>query len=220
MMKLDLLHYADQDKEVLRGLSIDSRAKTIGLVGSNGSGKSSLLRILHGLIAPTKGSFSIDGPTGLLFQSVEQQILFPTVEEELCFGLIEAGLDRPSAARESLSLAEKFQVTHLYHRATETLSLGELQWIAVMSLLALNPATLLLDEPFSSLDLRRKGELFSRLWSLSPKLIIASHDLDFISRCEEIIWMEGGRIKEHGPTAFVLDKYVQWARAPGVEFES
>ncbi len=97
---LDGAGYAVAGKSILSGLSLTLAEPRIGIIGRNGSGKTSLLRLIAGLVAPTAGQVRVDGidpfadrkgalaALGILFQNPDHQILFPTVEEELAFGLL------------------------------------------------------------------------------------------------------------------------------------
>lgn len=98
------------ERRILSDLSVDLTAQRIGIIGRNGSGKTSFARLLSGLVEPSNGTVRIDGLdpakdrraalslVGILFQNPDHQIIFPTVVEELAFGLRQLGLDDPEAA--------------------------------------------------------------------------------------------------------------------------
>ncbi|MFM8631572.1 MAG: ATP-binding cassette domain-containing protein, partial [Betaproteobacteria bacterium] len=90
---------------VFAGLSLMLSESRIGLIGTNGSGKSSLLKLLKGLLIPDAGGVHSEPSTlGFVFQNPEHQLLFPTVMEELCFGLIEKGIPKPEAEKSARTL--------------------------------------------------------------------------------------------------------------------
>jgi len=210
-MKIESLHWVCDGRPILNGITLDSRAHRIGVIGPNGAGKTSFLRLLCGLAKPSKGRIEIDAPAGLLFQSVEQQILFPTVIEELCFARIDSGEPASEVHARAQDLLKSLQSEWLWGRATHGLSLGEKQWLGILALLMQEPTTLLLDEPFSSLDILRSRALTKALWSLPQRLVIASHNLEALGVCDEMIWLHAGALQMQGPATEVIKAYRDWA---------
>jgi biotin transport system ATP-binding protein len=82
-----------------------------------------------------------------------------------------------------------------------------------MALLVLEPKTLLLDEPFASLDLQRSKRLAERLWSLPQRVIVSSHDLEALAHCDEVIWLDAGRPMMQGGAIEVIAAYRAWANS-------
>jgi len=201
------------DQLVFKDLNIHSSAHRLGLIGANGAGKSSLLRLMHGLLTPTSGRVDIAGPTAFLFQSPDQQILFPTVEEEICFGLLELGMSKASARERCKAILNEMGCPDWMPLACDALSDGQKQWLSLMALLALEPNTLLLDEPFASLDLHRSSRLAARLWSLPQRVIVSSHDLHALASCDEVIWMNKGQLIMQGSAREVIGAYKDAADA-------
>lgn len=221
-MQLHSLSLIREDRPVFEGLDLQSSAHRLGIIGPNGAGKTSLLRLLLGLLRPTAGRVEIEGPCGLLFQVPDQQILFPTVAEELCFALLEQGMTKAQATRQAQDALAQFSdesgvyqdsQDSLWGAATDALSEGQKQWVNLVGLLAAQPRVLLLDEPFSSLDLRHNLLLQKKLWSLPQRIVVASHDLDRLSKCDEVIWLEAGRCRAQGPAKEVIRAYQDWANA-------
>ena len=97
--------------------------------------------------------------------------------------------------------------------ACDALSDGQKQWLSLMALLALEPNTLLLDEPFASLDLHRSSQLAARLWSLPQRVIVSSHDLHALASCDEVIWMNKGQLIMQGSAREVIGAYKDAADA-------
>ncbi len=158
----------------------------IGIVGRNGSGKTTLLRLIAGLMVPTAGRVRVDGidpagdrkavlaRIGILFQNPDHQILFPTVEEELAFGLRQQGRSEPEAralARDVLARAGR---GHWAEVAVSTLSQGQRQMLCLMAVLAMEPSTVLLDEPFAALDLPARMRLSRVLEGMDRRLVVIS----------------------------------------------
>ncbi len=211
--------------EVLRDLSFTLEPRTpLAVVGPSGCGKSTLLRLLAGLEAPTTGEIVMDGRTvstartlrvpacerkvALVFQDLA---LWPnlTVEQNVRLGLAREAADRArrrARAREALELCG---IGALARRKPGRLSGGEQQRVALARALALRPRLLLLDEPFSGLDLGLKLQLFQEIerWvrEFEISLILVSHDPWEVTRlCRRALVLEQGRIVEHGPLADLL----------------
>lgn len=219
-MKLHSVTLMREDRLVFEGLDLCSSAHRLGIIGPNGAGKTSLLRLLLGLLRPNSGQVEIDGPCGLLFQVPDQQILFPTVAEELCFSLLEKGMTKEEATQRAKACLAEFDgsgsllTEDLWAAATDALSEGQKQWINLVGLLAAKPKVLLLDEPFSCLDLRHNLLLQEKLWALPQRIVVASHDLDRLMKCDEIVWLDAGAVRAQGPAAEVIDAYTEWAVQP------
>ena len=212
-MQICGLTLAREDRLVFSALNLQSRAHRLGIIGPNGAGKSSLLRVVHGLLKPQSGSVNMDGPTAFLFQSPDQQILFPTVEEEICFGLLESGMGAAAARKKCKAMLHEMGCADWMPLACDALSDGQRQWLALMALLVLEPKTLLLDEPFASLDLQRSKRLAARLWSLPQRVIVSSHDLEALAHCDEVIWLDAGRLVMQGGALEVIAAYRAWANS-------
>ncbi len=204
---------------ILSDLTLTLTERRIGVVGRNGSGKTSLLRLIAGLITPTTGTVRLDGidPTrdrkamlarlGILFQNPDHQILMPTVAEELAFGLRQMGrANAETVARAALAAEGR---AHWADQPVSTLSHGQKQWLCLMSVLLMDPATILLDEPFAGLDLPTEARLTRRLTALPQRLITISHAPAAVASCDRVIWLEGGRVQTDGPAAPVLAEFTE-----------
>lgn len=141
----------------------------VALVGANAGGKTTLLRILAGLIKPRQGDVSVDGASigeardrvGLLFQNPDHQMIAATVEEEIALGLELRAV--PSAPMREIVeiLLSRFDLKSLRHRSPETLSGGQKQRVALAAIMVSRPSFLLLDEPDSFLDASSRREFLS-----------------------------------------------------------
>lgn len=222
---LDQVSFAYGERVAISDLSLTLKERRVGLIGSNGSGKSSLLRLIHGLAQPTKGAVTtlglstksdrkkIPSRVGFLFQDPDRQIIFPTVGEEIAFGFEEQGRTRREARNEALSWLSRYGKSDWLERGVQELSEGQRQLVCLISVIALEPGLILLDEPFASLDLRTRLAFADQLEALPQPLIMASHDFDFLTRFNRIIWLEGGQIQADGPPETVLSAYEAAARA-------
>jgi len=190
----------------------------LGLLGPSGSGKTMTLRAIAGLETPDRGRIVLDGRVlfdseqgidvpararriGLLFQSYA---LFPhlTVTGNIAFGL----RDLPEAER-NRRVAEQLAAVHLEgftERYPATLSGGEQQRVALARALAIEPAALLLDEPFSALDTHLRSalerQLRETLAAYSGSTLFVSHNLEEAYRvCEKLVVLAGGKVAAQGP---------------------
>ncbi len=187
--------------------------EVVAVLGPSGSGKSTLLRALAGLVphfhgGRFEGRVEIDGrdtrrasPAELagrvatLFQDPEDQVVFGRVANEVAFGLENVGTPPELIwPRVQAGLAEA-GIEHLAERRTETLSAGELQRVCLASVLALEPALLLLDEPTSQLDPQGAEALLDLAVELDSAVVVSEQRPSLpLERCDRVLYLEGGRI--------------------------
>lgn len=206
-------------KDLLAGVTLRLTERRIAVVGRNGSGKSTLLRLMAGLLAPTAGTVRVDGldpaadrramlsRLGILFQNPDHQILFPTVEEELAFGLVQQGRSRAEARAAARALLAREGRAHWAEAPVTALSQGQRQVVCLLAVLAMEPATILLDEPFSGLDLPTAARMGRWFAGLPQRLVIVTHDPAVAAAAERVVWLEEGRIAADGAPDAVLPAY-------------
>ena len=205
---------------ILNDLSFNVRSSRIGVVGRNGSGKSSLARLLAGLIAPKSGSVTINGidvgrdrkaalsEVGILFQNPDHQIIFPTVEEEISFGLSQQGLPKHDVKDRTTRLLKEFGKAHWADAHVASLSQGQKHLVCLMAIVAMRPKLIILDEPFTGLDIPTKAQLNRYLSRYDGALLHISHDPRDLNGYDHIIWLEEGAVSCIGAPEDVLPKYV------------
>ena len=205
--------------EVFRELSLRiERGEHIALLGPSGCGKSTLLRLIAGLDLPTAGEVWLEGrrasgenrldlpphqrEIALVFQDLA---LWPnlTVLENVELGLAGARLSRSERRNRALSALRVCKIEEQAHRRPAELSGGQQQRTALARALALQPRALLLDEPFSGLDIAIKGHLFTEIRRLCEEfgvtVILVSHDpLEALALCSFGAVIEDGRVVENG----------------------
>lgn len=206
-------------REILTGIDLHLTEQRIGIIGRNGSGKSTLLRLMAGLITPSTGSVHIGAldPVkdrkavlrllGILFQNPDHQIIFPTVGEELAFGLRQLGLDKHAAAEEARRILKAHGRLHWEAEPVTALSQGQRHFLCLLSVLAMKPRTILLDEPFAGLDLPTQARLNRSLSALPQRLITITHDPAALTGYDRVIWLEAGRVRSDGSVEAVVAEF-------------
>ena len=209
----------------LRGVSLQiAPGERVGIVGRTGSGKSTLVQHLAGLLKPTSGWVLLDGVAAharssaarrrklaLAFQYPEHQIFEHTVLREVAFGPRNLGLGKDEiAGRVSWALEMVgLDAEAMGARVPFTLSGGEMRRVALASALAMRPEVLILDEPTAGLDPQGRRELLGRVarWQeeIGLTLLLVSHDLDELARVvKRVVLLDGGQVAADGPVRQVL----------------
>lgn len=214
----------------LRSVSLKvRRGDRLAIVGTNGSGKSSLLHILDGLIFPARGEVRAYGEelseqkfrdaaftaffrqrVGLLFQNPDVQLFCPTVRDEVAFGPLQLNCPPAEALARAREIMEMLGLEALAERSPHQLSGGEKKKVALASVLAANPDVLLLDEPAGGLDPRMQVWLMELLWrlhSMGKTIITSTHDLSILGEISEraVVMGEDHSIAAQGTPAEILD---------------
>lgn len=202
---------------VFENFDLEIKELRIGLIGENGAGKTSFLRMLCGLETPHSGQILFDGQPnmgqpnraiGLMFQNPDDQIIFPTVQEELALSwrCAHGGSKKETLEAVSQVLVER-GLANWATRAVSSLSQGQRQWVCWLALLLAQPKVLLLDEPYASLDLRGQLALAADISTIAQQIIVSTHVLDHVRDFERVLWMEGGRIRMDGDGETVCNAY-------------
>jgi biotin transport system ATP-binding protein len=174
-----------------------------------------LFRLICGLDQPQSGYVHVPKPEadnaapliGMMFQNSDEQIIFPTVEEELALSLRHLRLSRAEAqARVRTWLAAR-GLADWAPRAIGSLSQGQRQHVCWLALLMGGHQTLLLDEPFSSLDLPGQALLRQEIAAAPQQIIVSTHVLSHVRHFERVVWLEGGRVRADGQGAEVCAHY-------------
>lgn len=213
-IRFDAVDQLIDGRAILSGVSVDLNARRIGVIGRNGSGKTTFARLLAGLVAPTAGTVTIDGINpakdrraalalvGILFQNPDHQIIFPTVIEEVAFGLRQLGQDDPDTR--ALAVLERFGKAHWRDAHVHSLSQGQKQLVCLMSILAMTPRILILDEPFAGLDIPTRMQLARYLDRYDGTLVHVSHDPRDLTGYDQVLWLDRGALQAQGVAGDVL----------------
>lgn len=223
VIRIHNLSFAYPDgRQALDGIDlVVGPGEKVAVVGPNGAGKSTLFLHLNG----TLGAHSQNGmhlqvaglditdrniravraKVGLVFQDPDDQLFSPTVFEDVAFGPLH--MDLPEAEirdRVGQALAAVGMMGH-EEQMPHHMSIGERKRIAVATVLAMDPAILVLDEPSSGLDPRARRKLIELLRDLPQTMLVASHDMRLVrDLCPRTVILDGGRLVADGPTAELL----------------
>ncbi len=179
------------------------------LLGRNGSGKTSLLKIIAGLLEQSEGEIYFDGEKvereerlekcGYVFQNPQTQVIGVTVEEDIAFGLENVGMDREEMKKRVEEVLKEVSLWDLREFDPSLLSGGQLQRLAIASIIALNPSVLLLDEPISMLDPDGAKEVVEVIRKVSEEriVIIATHDVEHFDFADSVLYLSGSLRKEN-----------------------
>lgn len=223
-IRLDAVTLVRGNQHVFEGLTLSLQEARIGLIGDNGAGKSSLFRLISGLDQPQQGRVTVHGldtqadrkqlskHVGLMFQNPDDQIIFPTVAEELAFSLTARGESRAEARRQARDFLARRGLAAWAERAIGELSQGQRQQVCLLALLISRPATLLLDEPFASLDLLSQARLSAQLAASDQQVLVSTHVLEHVHDFERVLWLAQGRVRADGPGREVCEAYAQDVR--------
>ena len=203
-------------EQILVPLTVSLSEQRIGIIGSNGSGKSTTVRLINGLIEPTSGQVLYDGLTpdkrgkdirkrvGFVFSDAESQIVMPRVSDDVAFSLRRFKLPREEVKRRVAEALERFDLTDRAENSPHTLSGGEKQMLALASVLVIEPDTIIADEPTTLLDLRNRRRIVRELMSLDQQLIVVTHDLEMLRGFDRVLVIDDGALAyDGGPDAAI-----------------
>ncbi len=204
---------------VIQDISFEAKSgESIGIIGANGVGKSTLLRILVGLELGYEGSVQVAGSpvikknlpgirakVGYVFQDSDSQLFTASVYDDVAFAPKNYGMPQSEVNARVEQALQMVQIGRLKDRQIYKLSGGEKKLASIATILSMTPDINLMDEPSIALDPKNRRNLIRILNSFGQLKIIASHDLDLIlDTCSRTILMDGGRIICDGATETIL----------------
>ncbi len=203
-------------------LTLTLTENRLGVIGLNGSGKTTFARMINGLMKPTTGKVLVNGrdtlhektalaDVGFIFQSPQNQIILPIVKDDIAFGLKGRGFTKAEIERKVELVLARFNAEELAVRRAHELSGGELQLAALCSVLATGPNILILDEPTNQLDLRNRALVQKTIDGLEENVLVITHDLELISGFERVLLFHEGKLAADAPAADAIALYRELA---------
>lgn len=204
----------------LKSIDIEIKKHSFtAIIGHTGSGKSTLIQHINGLLLPTSGEVIVDEfvitnnkknrnlkqlrkKAGLVFQFPEYQLFEDTIEKDIMFGPLNFGTSIDEAEKIALEMINLVGLDKSYlQKSPFELSGGQKRRVAIAGILAMNPDILVLDEPTAGLDpqgTKQMMELFQKIHKLNKTIILVTHDMNHVlSYCDDVIVMNKGKVELH-----------------------
>jgi len=193
-------------RTVLSGVSVRATEQRIGVIGANGSGKSTFARLLNGLVLPTAGRVRVAGydtasrgrevrrRVGFCFTDPDAQIVMPTVAEDVAFGLRRRGVPKAEAADRVAAVLASYGLGDHHDHPAHLLSGGQKQLLALASVMVTEPELLVMDEPTTLLDLRNARRVSEVVAGLPQQVVLVTHHLDLLDGFDRVLVFDEGRL--------------------------
>ncbi|MCD6427937.1 MAG: ATP-binding cassette domain-containing protein [Caldisericaceae bacterium] len=224
MIRFENVFFSYGDKWAVQNFNLTIRkGEFVALLGSNGSGKSTIARLANGLFLPNKGSVFVDGfstseigeelkaKVGLVFQNPDDQFVGTTVEEDIAFGLENLAVEREEAKRRILEISELLDIGKYLRTSPSMLSGGEKQKVAIAGVLVMQPRYLILDEITALLDPVNRKEIFDFVFQLARRKNIGVLYITHISsealNADKVVVLHGGKKVAEGIPAEVFRNF-------------
>jgi biotin transport system ATP-binding protein len=211
--------HAYGERTVLDGLNVHLTERRIGVVGANGSGKSTFARLLNGLVVPSIGRVLVDGldtrtavrevrrRVGFVFQDPDAQIVHPTVAEDVAYGLENQGVPPDERAERIAEVLERYGLAGHADHPAHLLSGGQKQLLAIAGVLVMRPARIVFDEPTTLLDLVHARRIARVIGELAQSVVVVTHDLDLLEGFDRVLVVDAGQVVEDGPAEQSITAY-------------
>lgn len=215
----DLSFGYDSKRKVLENINFQLKnGESVGLVGANGVGKSTLLRILVGLNTGFQGEVMVNNiplekknlkairkNVGYVFQDADSQLFMSTVFDDVAFAPRNYGMSEAEVNEKTMEALKVVHIEQLKDKQIYKLSGGEKKLASIATILSTEPDVILMDEPSVALDPKNRRNLINILNQLNQAKIIASHDLNMImDTCERTILLSDGKVIKDGNTKEIL----------------
>ena len=205
--------------DVLEKINIKiENGESVGIIGANGVGKSTFLKLLVGLELDYRGKISINDLTvdkknlskvrekiGYVFQDSDSQLFMPTIYDDVSFGPKNYGFSKEETETRTIEALKNVGIEELKDRPIYHLSGGQKKLASIATVLSLKPEVLIFDEPTVGLDPKNRRRVIDTLNNLKETKLITSHDLDLIyDTCDRTILIADGKIIKDGKTKEIL----------------
>ncbi|MBR3645393.1 MAG: ABC transporter ATP-binding protein [Lachnospiraceae bacterium] len=221
MIKINNLNFRyNKEQKVLNNINLEiSDGETVGVIGANGAGKSTFLKLLVGLLTDYDGEIFIDdikmekknlnkirSKVGFVFQDSEAQLFMSTVYDDVAFGPRNMGITGEELDRRVMDALRQVGIEDLKDRQIYRMSGGQKKLASIATILSMKPSIILLDEPSIALDPKNRRNLIKVLNDMPGTKIIASHDLELIGKtCQKVVFIDDGSIFYMGETKHIVD---------------
>lgn len=194
------------------------QGEKLGIIGANGAGKSTILKLLTGSLIAEKGKIIINdillnknnlkqirNRVGFIFQESDNQLFMNTVYDDIAFGIRSSKLDQENISLKVDNILKEFQIEKLKNKQIYKLSGGEKKIVAIAGIMIMKPEIILMDEVTSSLDPKSRRRVINLIKDLKETIVITSHDLDMIlDVCDRVLVFNNGEIIQEGPSYTIL----------------
>ena len=223
MIEVENLHFVyPNGVKALKGVSlVIKNGEFLAIMGQNGAGKTTLVKHFNGLLKPSAGTVHVDGVettktsvaalsrnAGFVFQNPDHQLFSETVEDEISFALKNFGFDKETIEKRITWALNLLGLAQYRKTSPFLLSGGERKRVALASVLAWNPETLILDEPTIGQDYQQKEKLrqfIIQMQAQGKTVIIVTHDVEFVAECNpRVLLMKEGVVVADGEGREIL----------------
>lgn len=203
--------FPGRTEPALRDVDVCVGERRVGVIGANGSGKSTFARLLNGLVVPSRGGVRVDGldtardgrevrrRVGFCFTDPDSQIVMPTVAEDVAFGLRGRGLTKTETKTRVTDILRTHGLHGHADHAAHQLSGGQKQLLALAAVLAVEPKLLIMDEPTTLLDLRNSRAIADTVARLPQQVILVTHHLELLDNFDRVLVFHETRLVHDGP---------------------
>ena len=201
------------EREVIKNISLSiNEGEYICVIGKNGSGKTTFVKTLNGIILPTSGDVEVKGfntkdeeklieirkNVGMVFQNPDNQMVASLVEEDIAFGLENLGIDTETMRKRVKEVLKKVNIENLRNKNINTLSGGQKQKVCIAGILAMRPSVMIFDEPTSMLDPSARKEILDEIYRINKEekitIIQITHFMSEIERADRVVLLDDGNI--------------------------
>ena len=214
----------ERQRVLLHSTTLELDQHRVAVIGANGSGKSTFLRLLNGLVLPSAGDVLVAGLdtrrqgrdvrrlVGFVFTDPMAQLVLATPADDIELSLRPLIKDRGARRAEALRLLTERGLAEVADQSVYDLSGGERQLVALTSVLAAAPRIVVADEPTTLLDLRNRDRVRAAIAALDQQVVLATHDLELAGEAERVLVIEAGRVVADGEPGEAIAAYLRLVR--------